>query len=900
MSEDEQKAYIKSLVEHLTSLKERQTSMTSFNLCPHHDEMLRGKPRPQEKPAKAASRSQMHRELLCKTSMKQSVLDEMDSATAKMQPSDRETKDMLFALHAYSRVEIYREFNRDHRELRPEPWAALSNTMRCAVENARSPDAGATLYRSDTRDEYTLRKGQLDCFSQYTSVTLNRRVAEGFANGKWIFEITGVPHTHCATIEHVSYFPDKDEVLIAPGSTFCVESVDESTTPKVVRLRFGEDGKQADCEWCLLEREFSTSRLISGSSKVTAFGVALAGMAPGRPRADGDRPLIDGPCFKCFDKNGQLVDGTGMKRPLLVSAAGFGAPGVAMVDLLLHRLGLDVDVARRFAASDHATQALEAALRSPRATPGRADCVAAIIGNCVLRRTSPSSTFKTVVSPRQLGTLLEEPELERIVELGQNYLSLPLSKPRVVSVSAEQLVLAIPWADAKGERREAVPSWLKDAALCSDAIHRETIRFEVGAFSVDAGAPEVGGNQEIDAPYHSWSGAADDISTEPSPSGGALLKMPNNLPPLASKLCVVRVRIAKGQFIASSAAKSYSCNRQSLWSLRSDAIDWEAARKAAADRAAAEELRRRATELGLLQVLKTASIADDATLKKSIAFCDEKGVTNVSDLVYFNLVDDFVRHLGLKHVPGQRLRGMLQPSTFRLAGHLSDRSRLQAAPLQMTPAGTPLRMTPAVEEISALPKLMLKRPPRSCVDELRRPDLLPHVPAMADLLEDVSFKVQQLMYETDVPVELPPDELFAVVSYTYDNQTGAQVCDHSGIAPASRLHPDCISPFMAFCRFECRPGICTLSSTTPCDSAAVCSAPRRCNCGAVICITFSQACPSSPMWRRSCTAATPTRPRWWSSTRLVDRSNGALSPARVRASPPRKASQTKSTESSSS
>jgi hypothetical protein len=102
-------------------------------------------------------------------------------------------------------------------------------------------------------------------------------------------------------------------------------------------------------------------------------------------------------------------------------------------------------------------------------------------------------------------------------------------------------------------------------------------------------------------------------------------------------------------------------------------------------------------------------------------------------------------------------------------------------------------MTPAVEEVSALPKLKLTRPPRSCVDELRRPDLLPHVPAMADLLEDVSFKVQQLMYETDVPVELPPDELFAVVSYTYDNQTGAQVCDHSGIAPASRLHPDCIS-----------------------------------------------------------------------------------------------------------
>jgi hypothetical protein len=57
--------------------------------------------------------------------------------------------------------------------------------------------------------------------------------------------------------------------------------------------------------------------------------------------------------------------------------------------------------------------------------------------------------------------------------------------------------------------------------------------------------------------------------------------MPNHLPPLASKLCVLRVRIAEGQFIAGSAAKSYSCNRKSLWSLRSDVADWEAARKAA-------------------------------------------------------------------------------------------------------------------------------------------------------------------------------------------------------------------------------------------------------------------------------------------------------------------------------
>ena len=103
------------------------------------------------------------------------------------------------------------------------------------------------------------------------------------------------------------------------------------------------------------------------------------------------------------------------------------------------------------------------------------------------------------------------------------------------------------------------------------------------------------------------------------------------------------------------------------------AADKASADKAAADKAAAEELRRRATVLGLLQVLTPANIADEATLKKSIAFCDEHGVTSVSDMVKYGMVDDFVRHLGLKTLPGKKLLSMLQKPTSELAGHLSDR-----------------------------------------------------------------------------------------------------------------------------------------------------------------------------------------------------------------------------------
>jgi len=72
-------------------------------------------------------------------------------------------------------------------------------------------------------------------------------------------------------------------------------------------------------------------------------------------------------------------------------------------------------------------------------------------------------------------------------------------------------------------------------------------------------------------------------------------------------------------------------------------------------------------------VLTTANIADDATLKKSIAFCDEQGITSVSDMVEYNLVQDFVRHLGLKNVPGKKLLSMLQTPTSGLAAQLSDR-----------------------------------------------------------------------------------------------------------------------------------------------------------------------------------------------------------------------------------
>ena len=111
-----------------------------------------------------------------------------------------------------------------------------------------------------------------------------------------------------------------------------------------------------------------------------------------------------------------------------------------------------------------------------------------------------------------------------------------------------------------------------------------------------------------------------------------------------------------------------------------------AANKAASEKAsgaaapeAAEELRRRATALGFLQMLTSLNVAEDATLKMAVVWCDEKGATSVSDIVECDMVDDFVRHLGLKPIPDRRLRTMLQAPTAALASQIPEAEKVAAA-----------------------------------------------------------------------------------------------------------------------------------------------------------------------------------------------------------------------------
>lgn len=48
------------------------------------------------------------------------------------------------------------------------------------------------------------------------------------------------------------------------------------------------------------------------------------------------------------------------------------------------------------------------------------------------------------------------------------------------------------------------------------------------------------------------------------------------------------------------------------------------------------------------------------------------------------------------------------------------------------------------------------------------------MPDIEDMVDDIAFKAQQLQFDGDLPAALKEDELFAVVAYTYDSNSGEQ------------------------------------------------------------------------------------------------------------------------------
>jgi hypothetical protein len=133
-----------------------------------------------------------------------------------------------------------------------------------------------------------------------------------------------------------------------------------------------------------------------------------------------------------------------------------------------------------------------------------------------------------------------------------------------------------------------------------------------------------------------------------------------------------------------AAAEKAAAERTAAERAATDKAAAEKAAERAAAVGAAEELRRRATALGFLQMLTSLNVAEDATLKTAVVWCDEKGATSVSDIVECDMVDDFVRHLGLKPIPDKKLRTMLQALTTASSSSSSPSPQLEWNPHKPT------------------------------------------------------------------------------------------------------------------------------------------------------------------------------------------------------------------------
>jgi hypothetical protein len=244
------------ILNYVQSIKTRMTAPTGFNLCDHHQERAGGTTQGNKGRPRSSTLKQLRADLRRPPAeVNQPVLDAVDASARNTQPRGKETRVELFAVNLYSRNDIYRQFNSDHRVGRADRWRAMSNTLQCAIEHLPAPPVGTVLYRG-SNDPVFKSAGETDCFEQFTSASVSRSTAERFIDsiGGTLFEIHGVPSTHCGMVDHISCYPHEGEVLIVPGTCFSVEQVDRSRQPARVRLRYTTAVAQASASCRSLRR----------------------------------------------------------------------------------------------------------------------------------------------------------------------------------------------------------------------------------------------------------------------------------------------------------------------------------------------------------------------------------------------------------------------------------------------------------------------------------------------------------------------------------------------------------------------------------------------------------------------------------------------------------------------
>jgi len=145
------------------------------------------------------------------------------------------------ATHIYTTDDMYRPFNTDHRGGRGDAkWPQFTRTLTNAVEHFAVPPADScTLYRGqpalyDLEGAVKQHGNAVDVWNTFTSCSTVLTKAVQFAGAGVVLEITGrMPRTCHGHIDHVSFYPNEEEVLILPGTAFRVVSNDPAKAKEV-------------------------------------------------------------------------------------------------------------------------------------------------------------------------------------------------------------------------------------------------------------------------------------------------------------------------------------------------------------------------------------------------------------------------------------------------------------------------------------------------------------------------------------------------------------------------------------------------------------------------------------------------------------------------------------------
>ncbi|NWU43791.1 NRT2 ribosyltransferase, partial [Hylia prasina] len=174
----------------------------------------------------------------------------------RSQPASPLRLEQAIAILAYTMEQgLYPEFNaatrvagRSRREyLRAFHFKVLHFLLTEAVKDlrsARSHPRCLHVYRGATV-RFTTRLGRIVRFGQFASASLLRNVSESYGTST-SFE---VDTCYGVEIQHFSYYPEEEEVLIPPFETFKVTKITHQENDTYIHLRSHGVHSKYNCAW---------------------------------------------------------------------------------------------------------------------------------------------------------------------------------------------------------------------------------------------------------------------------------------------------------------------------------------------------------------------------------------------------------------------------------------------------------------------------------------------------------------------------------------------------------------------------------------------------------------------------------------------------------------------------